>query len=230
LPARIFVVASASVGGKNSRTYLFVGFPTVYESERRAHEGDAKQVTFVLSAAFFIWFLLIAAVQVPGFPLRKRRYLGVLGHFIPAWHFFAPKPPQGDVAVFYRSVRHMGNARQATEWRRLEGLGGRQSLQLLIYPNRRAKHVLLHCCTQITKSRKAPQSNLAKLMISAPYLLLLTHVTDRVNDPDSDVEFRIDFVRSDPEGSAGAELSKPRTIFRSPVHRRPEARVTIADK
>lgn len=187
-------------------------------------------MTVVLSTVFCIWFLFIAAVQVPGFPLRKRRYLGVLGHFIPAWHFFAPKPPQGDVAVFYRSVRQMGTARQATEWHRLEGLGGRQTMQLVIYPNRRAKHVLLHCCTQITKSGKASQSNLAKLMISAPYLLLLTHVTDRVNDPDSDVQFRIDFVPSDPGGSADADLSKPRTIFRSPVHRCPQARVTIADK
>lgn len=169
-------------------------------------------MTAVIIAAFCIWILVIFLVQFPGFPLRKSRYLGVLGHFIPAWHFFAPKPPQGDLVVLYRTIHQADSVQQTTEWHVLEGWAGRRPTQLLIYPNRRAKHVLLHCCTRIMKLRRAPGSDLLEVLISAPYLLLLSYITAQV-DGDADVQFRIDFVSSYPGTSTS------RTIFQSPLHR-----------
>lgn len=175
-------------------------------------------MTAVIIAVFCTWILVIFCVQFPGFPLRKSRYLGVLGHFIPAWHFFAPKPPQGDVIVLYRTIHQTDSVPQTTEWHVLEGWGSRRPTQLLIYPNRRAKHVLLHCCTRIIRLRRVPGSDLLKVIISAPYLLLLSYITAQVED-DAHVQFRIDFVSSYPNRSLTPESSASRTIFQSPLHR-----------
>lgn len=174
-------------------------------------------MAIAISGIFSAWLVLTVAVQFPAFPLRKTRYLGVLGNLIPAWHFFAPRPPQGDYEVWYRTVTQFEGVLRVTEWRMLDGCGPRQPTQLFVYPSRRSKHALQACCTRIVKATRRGVSNQLKVMISAPYLLLLAHIAAQANSGE-DIQFRIDFVSSRPDRSRPQGRSASTTLFQSPIH------------
>ncbi len=172
------------------------------------------------------WFVMTAIVQYPNPIGRRLRAHDPIGHLLPGWNFFAPKPIQGDFAVWYRSwgaaVDGRGEVVQAssTQWRELEGIERRRLTDAAVNPGRYTRKSIFSCCMAIVKTMKrlgdetTPEIDLPPdaVMMSLPYLLLTEKVTDRCRDSVA-VQFRIDVIGYD-KGSAQSH-----TAFRSAVHR-----------
>ncbi len=153
----------------------------------------------VICVIFGAWFGAQLLAQLPNGRGRLRTPASVR-HFLPRWHFFAPKPIQGDFIVCYRTAavdEDFGG-----HWTTVPGYPPRRLHQALIFPGRREHHVLFECCRQITAiSRKKEASQLA-MLLSPGYTLLLEHVSavSGVGEHEK-LQFRIDVVRYTESGS-----------------------------
>ena len=104
------------------------------------------------------WFVMTAIVQYPNPIGRWLRAHDPIGHLLPGWNFFAPKPIQGDFAVWYRSwgatVDGRGEVVQAssTQWRELEGIERRRLTDAAVNPGRYTRKSIFSCCMAIVKT------------------------------------------------------------------------------
>ena len=95
-------------------------------------------------------------------PARPRSCARIdpIGHLLPGWNFFAPKPIQGDFAVWYRSwgasVDDRGEVVEAssTQWRELEGIERRRltDASVSVNPARYTRKSIFSCCMAIVKT------------------------------------------------------------------------------
>jgi hypothetical protein len=172
------------------------------------------------------WFVMTAIVQFPHARGRRLRRFDPTGHLLPGWNFFAPKPIQGDFAVWYRSWNSTDRDREevldagSKDWQELEGIERRRITDAVVNPGRYTRKSIFSCCTAIVRAIKhlgydplagtdhPPDS----LMMSLPYLLLTEKVTELCRDSVA-VQFRIDVIGYD-HGRAQSY-----TAFRSAVHR-----------
>ena len=185
------------------------------------------------------WFVMTAIVQYPNPVGRRLRAYDPIGHLLPGWNFFAPKPSQGDFAVWYRcwsaAVDDRGRPIEcsatprpgfevveagATPWRELEGIERRRLSDCVVNPGRYTRKSIFSCCMAIVRTMKqlgrqmAAETDLPPdaVLMGLPYLLLAEKVTDQCRDSVA-VQFRIDVIGYD-TGTA-----QPRMAFRSAVHR-----------
>ena len=183
-------------------------------------------LTIAAVAVLGAWFAMTAVVQLPYARGRRLRHLDPTGHLLPGWNFFAPKPIQGDFAVWYRSWNSTDRDREevldagSTDWRELEGIERRRITDGVVNPGRYTRKSIFSCATAIVRAMKhlgyepvpgadhPPDS----LMMSLPYLLLTEKVTDLCRGSVA-VQFRIDVIGYD-QGRA-----RSYTAFRSAVHR-----------
>ena len=95
---------------------------------RSPPEVAPVMLTIAVVGLLGAWFVTTAIVQYPNPVGRWLRAHDPTGHLLPGWNFFAPKPIQGDFAVWYRSwgamVDGLGEVVDAssTQWRELEGI------------------------------------------------------------------------------------------------------------
>lgn len=183
-------------------------------------------LTIAVVGVLATWFVMTAIVQLPSSLGRRLRSYDPIGHLLPGWNFFAPKPIQGDFAVWYRSWATAEPGRDdlpeaaSTGWLELEGIERRRITDGLVNPGRYTRKSIFSCCTAVVRALKqlgyeqggGPALPPDALMMSLPYLLLTEKVTDRCRDSVA-VQFRIDvidYVHGRP---------RSRTAFRSAVHR-----------
>jgi hypothetical protein len=175
---------------------------------------------------FSVWFLMTAIVQLPFRRCRAVRVYDPVGHLLPGWNFFAPKPVRADFAVWYRSWPAFDNdkdevaADPGQPWAELAGIEQRRLTDGLVNPGRYARKSIFTCCHRIVALARRAGSGPGhanglpadEVLVSLPYLLLLNKVT-ALSAAAVAVQFRIDVVR----GDAGTPL--PATAFVSAVHR-----------
>ena len=185
-------------------------------------------LTIAVVGVLGAWFLMTAIVQLPFARGRRLRRYDPVGHLLPGWNFFAPKPIQADFAVWYRSWEATDSDREevldaaSTDWRELEGIERRRISDGVLNPGRYTRKSIFTCCTSIVKAIKHLNYQPASggdhppnaLMMSLPYLLLTEKVTDLCRSSVA-VQFRIDVIAYE-RGTARAS-----TAFRSAVHRVP---------
>ena len=128
----------------------------------------------VVCVIFGVWFGAELLGQLPDGRLRLRPPASIR-HLVPRWHFFAPKPIQGDFIVCYRTAAV--DADFAGQWHPVAGYPPRQLRHALIFPRRRAHHALFECCRQITTVSRRTQASQLALLLSPGYMLLLEHVS-----------------------------------------------------
>jgi hypothetical protein len=172
------------------------------------------------------WFAMTAIVQLPWSRARRLRHYDPVGHLLPGWNFFAPKPIQGDFAVWYRSWNSTDRDCEevidagSTGWRELEGIERRRISDGLVNPGRYTRKSIFSCCTAVVRAVKhlgyepgtGPDHPPDALMMSLPYLLLTEKVSQLCRGSVA-VQFRIDVIgyhRGDAQSY---------TAFRSAVHR-----------
>jgi hypothetical protein len=187
----------------------------------------AIAVVIVLS----VWLLMTAIVQLPFTNCRRIRIYDPVGHLLPGWNFFAPKPVRADFAVWYRSWDSYENDREevggddGSPWLELAGIEQRRPIDGIVNPARYTRKSIFTCCTAIITmvARGGYQSDPTTalpadaVLVSLPYLLVLNKVTTLCSRVVA-VQFRIDVVRYD------AEIPRSATVFRSAVHRtRPDS-------
>jgi len=173
-----------------------------------------------------VWFLMTAIVQLPFKRCRLVRLYDPIGHLLPGWNFFAPKPVRADFAVWYRTWGSYDNdqeevaAEPGSPWAELAGIQQRRLTDGLVNPGRYTRKSIFTCCNLIvTMNRRAgwgtddatglPSDH---LLVSLPYLLLLNKVTALCGQAVA-VQFRVDVVRSQPGAPRAA------TAFVSAIHR-----------
>lgn len=175
---------------------------------------------------FSVWFLMTAIVQLPFRRCRLVRLYDPVGHLLPGWNFFAPKPVRADFAVWYRSWPAYDNDKEEVvadpgqPWAELAGIEQRRLTDGLVNPGRYTRKSIFTCCHRIVATarragcRPDHVSGLPAddVLVSLPYLLLLNKVS-ALSATAVAVQFRIDVVR----GDVGAPV--PTTAFVSAVHR-----------
>lgn len=183
-------------------------------------------LTIAVVGALGAWFVMTAIVQYPNPLGRRLRAYDPIGHLLPGWNFFAPKPIQGDFAVWYRAwadtVGDRGEVAQdsSTEWCELAGIEQRRVTDTVINPSRYTRKSIFACCISVVKlmdqlgerSGAGPGVPPDAVLMSLPYLLLTEKVTAECRDAIA-VQFRIDVIGYS-HGRARAH-----TAFRSAVHR-----------
>jgi hypothetical protein len=183
-------------------------------------------LTIAVIIVLSIWLLMTAIVQLPFGACRRIRLYDPVGHLLPGWNFFAPKPVRADFAVWCRSWDGYENDRDevagdgGSPWRELAGIERRRPIDGIVNPARYARKTIFTCCTAIIKmvvrdgAQPDPTSSLPSdaVLVSLPYLLILNKVTVLCPGVVA-VQFRIDVVRYD------AETPRSATVFRSAVHR-----------
>lgn len=171
------------------------------------------------------WFLLTAIVQLPSARIKRIRRYDPVGHLLPGWNFFAPKPIQADFAVWYRTWTSWAEDRDevletgSTAWRELAGIEKRRFTDALVNPGRYTRKSIFTCCSRLAAAMRragltpaeAPGLPPDAIMLSLPYLLLAEKVSS-LSAPAVAVQFRIDVVRHD--GAGGRAF----TMFHSAVH------------
>jgi hypothetical protein len=181
--------------------------------------------------ALFLWFFMTVMVQLPFGWCRNARSRDPLGHLLPAWNFFAPKPVRADFAVWYRSWASCDNdwgeilESDSLPWMELAGIEQRRMSDSVVNPGRYTRKSMFTCCYRIVMMlqhasfRNNDTTGLPSdsMMISLPYLLLITKVSSSCPRAAA-VQFRIDVVRHQ-SGAARAS-----TVFRSAVHRVPSSK------
>jgi hypothetical protein len=183
-------------------------------------------LSIVVVSVLFVWFLMTAIVQLPFRACRRIRLYDPIGHLLPGWNFFAPKPVRADFAVWYRSWVSYGNDREdvasgdGSPWSEMAGIEQRRPIDGLVNAGRYARKSIFTCCSGIVTmvARSGLESDRTTglpadlVLVSLPYLLLLNKVTALCPNVVA-VQFRIDVVRYDDETPRAA------TVFRSAVHR-----------
>jgi hypothetical protein len=129
----------------------------------------------VICVVFGVWFAAQVLAQLPS-PRFRLRPPALVRHLLPRWHFFAPKPIQGDFIVRYRTAavdEDFGN-----RWTVVPGYPSRRLHHALIFPGRRAHRALFECCRQVTIIARRKQAHAQfSLLLSPAYMLLLEHVS-----------------------------------------------------
>lgn len=182
-------------------------------------------LTIAVIAALGAWFAMTAIVQLPWTAARSLRRFDPTGHLLPGWNFFAPKPVQGDFAVYYRSWPGYDDGDEvleagADDWQELAGIEQRRLSDMLVNPGRYTRKSIFTCCTGIVKAvehlgydaEREPDHPPDAILMSLPYLLLAEKVTSLAAGSVA-VQFRVDVIRYD-DG-----VAIPNTVFRSAVHR-----------
>lgn len=183
-------------------------------------------LTIAVVGVLAAWFVMTAIVQYPNPLGRRLRAYDLTGHLLPGWNFFAPKPIQGDFAVWYRSwcasVDDRGEVveAQSSQWHELAGIEQRRLTDSVLNPGRYTRKSILSCSMAIIKAMKrlGNESRVAAdlppdaVIMSLPYLLLTEKVTGKCRNAVA-VQFRIDVIGYD-RGNAQSH-----TAFRSAVHR-----------
>jgi hypothetical protein len=176
-------------------------------------------------AALGAWFAMTAIVQLPWAAARSIRRFDPTGHLLPGWNFFAPKPVQGDFAVYYRSWPDYDGDDEVLEagsedWQELAGIEQRRIGDTVVNPGRYTRKSIFTCCMGIVKAvehlsydaEREPDHPPDAILMSLPYLLLAEKVTSLACESVA-VQFRVDVIRYD-DG-----VAIPNTVFRSAVHR-----------
>jgi hypothetical protein len=148
----------------------------------------------VVGGALAAWFTLGALVQVPHRVCKRVRRLDPVGHLLPGWNFFATKPIEADLEVWYRGWHRTGDCDELVEggWTRLDGLDNRGPLSALVHPRKRVKKVAYLACHRLLVAGKAGADR-NQLMLSVPYLVLLGRISPLAGEARA-VQFRIDVV------------------------------------
>jgi hypothetical protein len=182
-------------------------------------------LTIAVVGVLSVWFLMTAVVQFPVERWRRIRRYDPVGHLLPGWHFFAPKPIRADFAVWYRSWAAYDVADEVREdaaltWVELAGIDQRRITDAAVNPGRLTRKSIFTCALRIVAmlrhpmGRSDPATGLPSdaIMLSLPYLLLAERASTVCHGSQA-VQFRIDVI--------GYErgIARPRTIFRSAVHR-----------
>lgn len=182
-------------------------------------------LTVAVVGVLSLWLLMTAIVQLPPARCRRIRRYDPVGHLLPGWHFFAPKPIRADFAVWYRSWETFDVGDEVREdaaitWLELAGIEQRRITDAAVNPGRLTRKSIFTCCLRIVTmlgyplGRSDPATGLPSdaIMLSLPYLLLAERVSTVCGDAQA-IQFRIDVI--------GYErgVARPRTIFRSAVHR-----------
>jgi hypothetical protein len=182
-------------------------------------------------ATLSLWFLLTALVQLPFTRCKRLRRFDPVGHLLPGWNFFAPKPIRADFVVWYRCWRRRDYERREVPlrgsgpWRELTDIARRCAADALVSRNRFARKSMFACCDRIMIEMRKHESTRKKrnggkgamtlppdaVLIGVPYLLLAEAVSCLCADA-SAVQFRIDVVRYD------GQEARSSTVFRSAVH------------
>jgi len=182
-------------------------------------------LAMVICGILISWFLMTAVVQLPIQRARSLRRYDPVGHLLPGWHFFSPKPVQADFAVYYRSWAISDSAQgdiianMAGEWHELAGVAERRITDAIVNPDRFARKSIFSCCDQIAAMLVANKDRpriqglpRSAVMMSLPYLLLTEKVSSMCQDAAA-VQFRIDVI------VYVGDSSKAEPMFRSGVHR-----------
>jgi hypothetical protein len=183
-------------------------------------------VAIAVISVLSVWLLVTAIVQLPMKRCRRIRLWDPVGHLLPGWNFFAPKPVRADFAVWYRGWGRYDNDREevagndGSPWLELAGIEQRRRIDGIVNPARYTRKSIFTCCTGILTmiSRPGQQTEAATglpsdaVLVSLPYLLLINKVT-AVCPQVIAVQFRIDVICYD------AGTTKAATVFHSAVHR-----------
>jgi hypothetical protein len=189
-------------------------------------------LTIAVVGALGLWFLATAVVQLPYAWCQGVRRYDPIGHLLPGWSFFAPRPIGGDCSVWYRSWESYDPDRDkvlagdkvledsSLPWIELAGIETRRITDALVYPGRYTRKSIFTCCSHIAgmliDPNHRPDSATGlppdTVMLSLPYLLLTEKVSSVCKHAVA-AQFRIDVVRR------GEGTSQPVTVFRSAVHR-----------
>lgn len=181
-------------------------------------------LTIAIVGVLAAWFLLTALVQLPLKWCKRIRRFDPVGHLLPGWSFFAPKPIRADFAVWYRWWECCEEGRGevledgSSPWFELAGIEERRITDAVVNPARYTRKSIFTCCSRImTAQRDTPGSEAPHplpsdaVMYGLAYLMLLTKVTSLCTDSVA-VQFRIDVVRSEHETPSRS------TAFRSAIH------------
>lgn len=186
-----------------------------FRRNRSSHSYDHELVEPMSTAiciVFGVWFGAQVLAQLPS-PRFRLRPPPSIRHLLPRWHFFAPKPIQGDFIVRYRTAAVSEDFRG--RWTMVSGYPSRRLHHTLIFPGRRAHRALFECCRQITvmHRRKQVSSQLA-ILLSPAYMLLLEHVSavSGVGEHEK-LQFRIEVSKRTDSGS-----ERRLVAFQSLVH------------
>ncbi|MGI8476188.1 MAG: hypothetical protein ACR2OO_07460 [Thermomicrobiales bacterium] len=185
-------------------------------------------VDFAVSAIFIGWFVLGVLTQIPHPALLKIRRRDPVGHLLPAWNFFSPRPIRSDFELWHR--RWMSAASGASpsapgtagEWEHFDGIADRRPAHAFFNPRRRGQKAMFQACDQITIAKHKRVGG-RTILLSIPYLLLLGKVSALSPDAHA-VQFRIVAVRY----QGGERL--PTTIFVSGTHLIPEPAAPMATR
>lgn len=161
-----------------------------------------------VALVLLVWFALTLIVQVPLPMCRRLRLYEPVEHWLPLWHFFAPKPPQADYDVYYRTSA--GLEEPPGPWLCISASGSRRLRNAILNPHRLSKKPLFQYCHSIVMA-KLQNLGPEELMLSVSYLSLLAKVTS-LSGRASTVQFRIDLIRYDTSSSTS------HTLFNSAVH------------
>jgi hypothetical protein len=181
--------------------------------------------TIAVIGVLGVWFLMTAVVQLPFKRGKGIRRYDPIGHLLPGWNFFAPKPIQADFAVWYRSWESYDEDRDevldagSMAWRELAGIEQRRFTDAVLNPGRYTRKSIFTCCARIaatmrrTSYRPGDRQDLPPdaILMSLPYLLLAEKVSSLSRHAVA-VQFRIDVVRHD------GGIARASTLFRSAVH------------
>lgn len=192
-------------------------------------------LTVAVVAVLGAWFVMTAIVQLPSARARRLRRYDPTGHLLPGWNFFAPKPIQGDFAVWYRSWESTDQDREevvdagSTAWQELAGIEQRRLTDAAVNPGRYTRKSIFTSCTAIVRAMKhlgyrpgeGPDHPPDALMMSLAYLLLAEKVTALCQNSVA-VQFRIDVIGYE-QGRAQSH-----TAFRSAVHHVPRRSAHVA--
>ncbi|HSZ14166.1 MAG TPA: hypothetical protein VK790_09030 [Solirubrobacteraceae bacterium] len=173
-----------------------------------------------------LWFPMTAIVQLPWERCRRVRRWDPVGHLLPGWSFFAPKPVRADFAVWYRWWGSYEDGRadvpqdDSSPWVELAGIEQRRVTDALVNPGRYTRKSIFTCCYGIVVTeRKAAGGQSAasgrpsaEVMTSLPYVLLAEKVSTLCGDAVA-VQFRIDVIHYD------RGVAREVTVFTSAVHR-----------
>jgi hypothetical protein len=165
-------------------------------------------------------------VQLPFKQCKRIRRYDPVGHLLPGWNFFAPKPVGADFAVWYRSWDSYDNDQDevlevgALLWMEVAGIEQRRIIDAVVNPGRYTRKSIFTCCNRIVMMLRSknyqsdPSTGLPSdaVMLSLPYLLLVTKVSSLCRQAVA-VQFRIDVIRHE------RETVHAHTVFQSAVHR-----------
>jgi hypothetical protein len=129
-------------------------------------------VHVIVVAIFVVWLVATTIQQFPtrwGRAMRRRNVLSL----VPQWTFFAPNPGRADMHVLFRDRLADGSF---TGWIELHTSENRRLRSALWNPEKRAKKAVHDAIQSLGSSVSRDQPTAPELMLTRPYLMLLTLV------------------------------------------------------